>query len=203
MPVLEDSLERSLRLAAGMDTRGYGRSVGATAAERRVTGALMLAGLCGVCVGVYAVLDRTAPRVLAAPMLLLGVAAAAAGLFTAGRRLARTRYRPDPWRWPELVVMASGVATAAMGWWVAEHQLAAAYPDLSAYPHVTAVALLGPLLGLVPAVAAPEPEGGGLSAPRGEWHALRAHIARTSRRCRRSRDNPGMASLRRLAIHAR
>jgi energy-coupling factor transport system permease protein len=29
VPVLEDSLERSLRLAAGMDTRGYGRSAGA------------------------------------------------------------------------------------------------------------------------------------------------------------------------------
>ena len=30
VPVLEDALERSLRLAAGMDTRGYGRSAGAT-----------------------------------------------------------------------------------------------------------------------------------------------------------------------------
>ena len=157
VPVLEDSLERSLRLAAGMDTRGYGRSAGASPAERRLTGALMLAGLCGVCVGVYAVLDQTAPRALAAPMLVLGVLAAAAGLLSAGRRLARTRYRPDPWRWPELVVMASGVATAVVAWWVAEHQLAIAYPGLSAYPHVTALALLGPLLGLIPAVAAPEP----------------------------------------------
>jgi energy-coupling factor transport system permease protein len=29
VPVLEDALERSLALAAGMDTRGYGRSGGA------------------------------------------------------------------------------------------------------------------------------------------------------------------------------
>ena len=51
VPVLEDALERSLALAAGMDTRGYGRSGGASRAERRLTGALMLAGLVGVCVG--------------------------------------------------------------------------------------------------------------------------------------------------------
>ena len=42
VPVLEDSLERSLALAAGMDTRGYGRTAGATARERRTTGGLML-----------------------------------------------------------------------------------------------------------------------------------------------------------------
>ena len=34
-----------------------------------LTGALMLVGLGGICVGVYAVLDRTAPRYLALPML--------------------------------------------------------------------------------------------------------------------------------------
>ena len=72
VPVLEDALERSLRLAAGMDTRGYGRSGGATRRERRLTGALMLVGLCGVCVGVYAGLDHNAPRVLATPMLAVG-----------------------------------------------------------------------------------------------------------------------------------
>ena len=72
----------------------------------------MLVGLCGVCVGVYAGLDHTAPRLLATPMLLLGVAAAVAGLVLAGRRVGRTRYRPDPWRWPEFVVMLSGIASA-------------------------------------------------------------------------------------------
>ena len=93
VPVLEDSLERSLRLAAGMDTRGYGRSGGVPPAERRLTGALMLLGLCGVCVGVYAGLDHTAPRVLATPMLLLGVAAASAA-----------------WSWP--AAGSTGPATA-------------------------------------------------------------------------------------------
>src|SRR5262249_29635668 len=141
VPVLEDALERSLSLAAGMDTRGYGRSAGAPPAERRLTGALMLVGLCGVAVGVYAGLDHTVPRLLATPMLLLGVAAAVAGLALAGRRVGRTRYRPDPWRWPEVAVMASGVATALVLWWVSAHQLLVAYPDLTSFPQMTLVSL--------------------------------------------------------------
>ena len=157
VPVLEDALERSLCLAAGMDTRGYGRSAGATTLQRRVTAGLMLGGLIGLCVGVYAVLDRTAPRVLAAPMLVLGVLAAFAGLALAGRRVVRTSYRPDSWRWPELVVVGSGAATAVVFWWVSQHQLTVAYPDLVSLPQVSAVALGGALLGLVAAAAAPEP----------------------------------------------
>jgi energy-coupling factor transport system permease protein len=157
VPVLEDALDRSLRLAAGMDTRGYGRSAGAPPAERRLTGGLMLLGVCGVAVGVYAGLDHTAPRLLAWPMLVLGVVAAVCGLALAGRRVGRTRYRPDPWRWPEFVVMLSGIASAVAAWWVADHQLVVAYPGLSSYPEVTLPALVGVLLGLVPAFAAPEP----------------------------------------------
>jgi energy-coupling factor transport system permease protein len=152
VPVLEDALERSLALAAGMDTRGYGRAGGATAAQRRVTGTLMLVGLVGVCVGTYAVLDRTAPRLLALPMLGLGVAAAVAGLFSAGRRVERTRYRPDPWRWPEAAVVASGVVVGALGWWSSRHQVSVAYPSPDTFPTLSvlalvagAVALLGPL----------------------------------------------------------
>ena len=157
VPILEDALERSLRLAAGMDTRGYGRSGGATAAERRVTGALMLAGLCGICVGVYAGLDQTAPRILATPMLVLGVVVAVGGLVSAGRRVPRTRYRPDRWLVPELVVMASGLAAAVAMWWVAGHQVLVAYPPLTVLPSLTVAALLAATVGLVAAPAAPEP----------------------------------------------
>ncbi len=157
VPVLEDALERSLRLAAGMDTRGYGRAAGASAGQRRLTGGLMLAGMIGVCVGVYAVLDRTAPRVLALPMLALGVLASVVGLALAGRRVVRTSYRPDTWRGPEVVVVASGAATALAAWWVSQHELSIAYPDLTSFPQVSALALGGAMLGLIAGVAAPEP----------------------------------------------
>lgn len=161
VPVLEDALERSLALAAGMDTRGYGRSAGAGRAQRRTTGALMLLGLVGICVGIYAVLDQTAPRWLALPMLAVGVLLAVAGLLSAGRRVQRTRYRPDPWRWPELAVVGSGILVAVAGWWVNDHQLVIAYPDLSSIPEVSAPALLGVLAGAAAGVCAPEPRRAG------------------------------------------
>lgn len=157
VPVLEDALERSLALAAGMDTRGYGRTSGATPAQRRTTGVLMLVGLGGICVGVYAVLDTTAPRVLALPMLGLGLAAAVAGLLSAGRRVERTRYRPDPWQWPEVAVVASGALVGVIGWWISRHQVAVAYPALDAVPTISAAALLLAVVGLAGPLLTPTP----------------------------------------------
>lgn len=167
VPVLEDALERSLTLAAGMDTRGYGRAGAATPSERRVTGGLMIAGLIGVCVGAYAMLDQTflgGPWRLAgvgvnrgAVVLLVGVGVCAAGMSAAGRRVGRTVYRPDPWRWPETAVVLTGVVVGAVGSWVAGHQYAVANPDVATSPQVSAIALLGVLVGLAPAVLAPAP----------------------------------------------
>ncbi|MDN4160513.1 energy-coupling factor transporter transmembrane component T [Nocardioides abyssi] len=157
VPVLEDALERSLALAAGMDARGYGRAPGQTRRERWTTGAFLLLGLGGICVGVYGVLDRTAPRVLAAPVLVLGLVAAVAGLTTAGRRVRRSRYRPDRWRWPELAVLGSGVVVAAVGVWASREQLTIAYPDLTGVPEISLALLVGVLVGAVPALVAPEP----------------------------------------------
>lgn len=155
VPVLEDALERSLALAAGMDARGYGRAAGLTPARRRATGALMLLGLGGICVGVYAVLDHTAPRYLALPMLALGAVAALGGLLSAGRRVERSRYRPDRWLWPEAVVVGSGIVVGVAGWWVSGHQVLVAYPGLDVVPSLSGVALLGVTVGLLGALCSP------------------------------------------------
>lgn len=157
VPILEDALERSLALAAGMDLRGYGRSGAATLRQRQVTGALMLTGLCGICIGTYAALDQTAPRWLAAPMLIAGILFAVAGLAVAGRRVHRSRYRPDRWAPEEIAVVWSGLAAAVVGWWVSTNQTLAAYPSVTDRPVVTVTALVGVLIGLLPAVAAPPP----------------------------------------------
>jgi energy-coupling factor transport system permease protein len=157
VPVLEDALERSLALAAGMDTRGYGRSSGATPAERRTTGGLMLAGLVAVCLGVYGALDRTTPAWLGRPMLLLGVVVSFVAIRLAGRRVARTTYRPDRWRWPELVVAGTGVVVGTTGWWMSQHQLEVAYPSLSVAPTVSLLALAAAVAALVGALCSPRP----------------------------------------------
>jgi energy-coupling factor transport system permease protein len=145
IPVLHDALERSLRLAAAMDSRGYGRTGSATRASRRLTAALLLAGLCGLCLGTYGLLDSDMPAGLAIGGFAAGTAACVAGLFLGGRRVARSHYRPDPWGWPEWVVSACGLAGAAGLCVTVGYNPAAVNPSL--YP------LQWPPLPLVPAVA--------------------------------------------------
>ncbi len=157
VPVLEDALERSLTLAAGMDTRGYGRTTALSSARRRVTGVLLLVGLCGLCIGTYAVLDRTAPRILALPMIALGILAALLGLAGAGGRVRRTRYRPDPWLLPEWVVVASGVIAAALAVWVSRGDPLAAYPPLTTWPPLVPLHLAAAAIALAGGLAAPPP----------------------------------------------
>lgn len=157
VPVLEDALERSMTLAAGMDARGYGRSGMSTPRERFVTGALMLAGLVGVCVGTYGFLDATAPRILAWPMLTAGIVLAGLGFIAAGRRVERTRYRPDRWRLGELVAVASGIAVAVLMYVAADRSPDVIYPSLSAWPSLTALALIAVMIGVVPAFLTPPP----------------------------------------------
>jgi energy-coupling factor transport system permease protein len=143
-----------------MDTRGYGRSGTASQRERRATGTLMLAGLVGLCFGVYGLLDQTSSLGTwgTRAAVTSGLAACVAGMWLAGRRVERTFYRPDPWRAPETIVALSGLAAAAVGWWVRSRDVLLAYPDVSGSPHITTLALGGVLLGLVPALAAPEPK---------------------------------------------
>ena len=157
IPVLEDALERSLQLAAAMDSRGYGRVGNATKGSRRVTAALLLLGMCGLCAGVYGLLDGTAPALLGLPAILLGAVLCTAGLAVGGRRVHRTRYRPDPWVLPEWLVAGSGVLTAAAMVAGAGYDVADLNPSLSP--------LAWPSLPLVPVAAILLAALGGLAAP--------------------------------------
>jgi energy-coupling factor transport system permease protein len=113
MPVLEGALDRSIELAAAMDSRGYGRTSEAGTSARRASGLATLGGLIGVCVGLYGLLSGTGTTWLGLPMLLVGVVLSAAGLRLGGRRTGRTAYRPDPWALPEWLVSGSGLVAAA------------------------------------------------------------------------------------------
>ncbi len=114
IPVMEDALERSLRLAAAMDSRGYGRTGGASRQTRRVTGALLVLGMFGLCIGAYGLLDASAPGPLGVPALAAGAVLCCLGLAVGSRRVGCTQYRPDPWRAPEWIVAASGVVPAVV-----------------------------------------------------------------------------------------
>ncbi len=165
VPVLEDALERSMTLAAGMDARGYGRSGSATRRERLVTGVLMLGGLGALCIGAYAYLDGTAPRVLAVPVLGVGVLLAAGGLWSAGRRVERTRYRPDRWRRPELLTALCGVVVAVGVDRAYDLDPYVGVPDLGQWPTVSLPVLLVVLVGVLPAFLTPPPAVGAAGGP--------------------------------------
>lgn len=159
IPVLADALERSLMLAAAMDSRGYGRSGVASRRARRITGALMLSGLAGLCVGAYGLLDETAPRMLGAPALLTGAVVCCAGLALGGRRVTRTRYRPDPWRGPEWTVALCGAVCAALLYLSAGYGAAAVDPTFEPlrFPPLPVLPTIAILIAALPALAAPPP----------------------------------------------
>lgn len=112
VPVLVGALDRSLELAASMESRGYGRGVHRTQRSTRLAGLLTLIGVGGVVVGLYGLLDGTSPLFLGVPTLLLGVACAVSALLVGARRDARTHYRRDRWALPEWLVAASGMVPA-------------------------------------------------------------------------------------------
>lgn len=169
IPVLEDALDRSLQLAASMDARGYGRAGTVGARARLVTGTLMVVGLVGVCVGVYATLDGTTPRILAGPVLAAGVVVALVGFGLAGRRVQRTQYRPDRWRLAEVLVAASGVVVAGVLFATSSFDPSDVNPSLSplSWPPVALVPLLGILVGVLPSFLTPPPRSplAGVAAP--------------------------------------
>lgn len=153
MPILEGALERSVDLASAMDARGYGRTTNESPSARRVTAGLVLLGSFGLLVGVYGLLTAHGFGV---PLLLVGAALGIVGLRLGGRRTGRTRYRPDPWALPELLVVGSGVVAAALMFWTSSRS-----PELlflaspTQQPPVPLLACVGILIGLAPAFLAP------------------------------------------------
>ena len=152
LPVLQDALERSLLLAAAMDSRGYGRRAGVSAHARRTTAALLLGGLLALCFGGYGLLDGTAAAGFALPSLAAGGALCVGGLALGSRRVHHTAYRPDRWQRPEWLVVGCGVACAVAMIVAGHYQPADLNPSLTSlrWP----VLPLLPLAGIVVAAGA-------------------------------------------------
>jgi energy-coupling factor transport system permease protein len=158
LPVLEGALERSVALAAAMDARGYGRTADVPRRVRRLTAALTLGGLIGVCAGSYGLLAEAGGG-LGTGVLVLGLLVALAGLWLGGRRTVRTRYRPDRWGTRAWLVSGAGIAVAVLMIRAATSDPGALTPP--AVPLAAPVLPVWPALavrvGLVPAAAAPAP----------------------------------------------
>ena len=154
VPVLEGALDRSVDLAAAMDSRGFGRR-GATSrlASRSIAG-LILAGTVLMLASSYAIVDSSAPRGLGVPLLLAGGAVTAVGFVVGAGRGGRTRYRPDPWRWDEWAVLACGVVAAVL---IAVQPTSDLFPSTTPprWPAVPLLPLVGLGIALLPAWLAP------------------------------------------------
>lgn len=157
LPVLQDTLDRSLLLAAAMDARGYGRERAVSRGERRLVSSLNLTGLLLLALGVYGVLDPSGSAWLGWPALGLGLVAATVATALAGRGRTQSSYRPDPWRIPEWITAGAGGAAAALTLvqrHIAPEALSMPLAPL-AVPDLPPLALLGLLLALLPAVLTP------------------------------------------------
>jgi energy-coupling factor transport system permease protein len=158
LPVLEGSLERSIALAASMDSRGYGRRGEASVAARRLGSGLVLVGLMVAAAGAYGLLDPAAPWVLGLPAMALGSLCLAGALVVTSRHSHRTRYRPDPWAVPEWLTTASGAAVVA-GMVVAQRlgvDLDPSFQPLE-MPTIPLAAVIGILVAALPGVCTPLP----------------------------------------------
>ena len=157
VPVLADALDRSLALAAAMDSRGYGRST--EAGRSRVTPWLSLGGLLAACVGIYGALDASTPRVLGLPLLALGALLSVGGLALGSASVRRTRYRADRWRGAEWLTVACGIlAAAAMLASLTVSPLGMTMPlSPVGWPALPPLAAVGLLVGVLPAFLTPEP----------------------------------------------
>lgn len=159
IPVVEDAFERSLRLAAAMDSRGYGRRGEVSPRARTVTTGFLLAGMAGLCAGAYGLLDRSTPQALGMPTMLAGGALCCIGLGLGGRWVTTTRYRPDPWVTPEWIVAGCGLLAAGVLIAAAAAGVSGIAPSFSplAWPSLPLLPTMAILIAAIPAFAAPPP----------------------------------------------
>ncbi len=161
LPVLHDALDRSIALAAAMDSRGYGRRAAVGEVQRRGTIALLIGGLVALCVGLYGTLGGGSSTPVALSTMALGIALCIGGLALGSRRVRHTEYAPDPWDLPESLVAGAGLVCAIVFVVVTRFDVADLHPSLTplAWPTVDLVPMLAVLLAATPAVTAPLPPG--------------------------------------------
>jgi energy-coupling factor transport system permease protein len=90
-------------------------------------------------------------------MLAAGAVLLVASFAYAGTQSVRTRYRPDPWRAPEWLVVASGVAALAALIAAAKIGVEGLHPDFSplTVPTLPLLPTLGILAAATPAFLTP------------------------------------------------
>lgn len=158
VPVLETAFDRSLGLAASMESRGYGRAVHSTRTSRRLATGFALAGLAGVLAGLYGLLDASVGGALGLPLLGTGIVLAGASLLVGASKEERTGHRRDPWTWTETATVCVGALAGAVLVLASVQGWAGVAPDPSAaLPALPLAAVLAIAAAASPAIFTPRP----------------------------------------------
>ena len=113
VPILSDAVDRSMSLAASMEARGFGRTRSAGRRRIWVNAGLLVSAMVAT-LGGFLVLNVGTQAWAGFLFIGLGAGGIIVGLRAAGDRVAATRYRPDPWGFPEWAVTACGLAVLAV-----------------------------------------------------------------------------------------
>lgn len=157
VPVLADALDRSLLLAAAMDSRGYGRRGPTPVRTRRILGVVTVIGLIAVCIGIFGVLDDRAPAVFRWPVFVVGAVLAAISLAFSSRERSVTRYRVEPFDVIATAVAAAGLAAGVLMILATRFVPAHLNPSTTPveWPVVDLLPLVAAVIGLLAAVVSP------------------------------------------------
>lgn len=158
VPVLEDATDRSLALAAGMESRGFGRTrTGQGLGPGDV--AALIGSMLLLTFGIFALLGLPAQTLTwSVPVLVAGLALGVAGVWRSGRYLSVSRYRPAPWRGVDTAVAGCGMVAAIVVIWLAGNEPAmttSLYP--MTWPQLTPSMLIPVLVVAAPGVFTPPP----------------------------------------------
>ena len=160
IPLLANSLERSIQLAETMEARGFGSALSPPTRRRALMSQLgLLAALVGVLVGLSLLAFYQGGRVWAWLLVVTGIIGLLAFFAFQGRQVKRTRYRRQSWHAPDTAVAVASAISLAI---VIAVRLTA--PDslfYSPYPPNLLLPAFDPLVGAallllaMPAIVAP------------------------------------------------
>jgi energy-coupling factor transport system permease protein len=103
--VLEDTIDQSMGLAASMSARGFGRK--GDRSNFQVIGARLLAfaAICLIITGAALLLFSPEQQSVHLVLIAIGLVAAAISIRLSSARATITRYRKEPWRVGDLVIL--------------------------------------------------------------------------------------------------
>ena len=110
VPLLEDTVQRSLDLAASMDARGFGRRGRQSALLANTSRLTSMAGLVALAIAVYLLLASDSPIWVAALLMLASMVAFIVTIRIAGSQSTRSRLVLETRTWRDYLVLAGSLA---------------------------------------------------------------------------------------------